>query len=96
MANRGMPLFFWRTASRRLTHSQLPVWGYIFALIIAVIFIVPSGMIQAITNQTIGLNVLSEFIIGYCLPGRPVAMMVFKSYCFFTVAQGNGFVTDLS
>lgn len=35
-------------------------------------------MIQATTNQKVGLNVITELIIGYALPGRPVAMMLFK------------------
>jgi hypothetical protein len=35
-------------------------------------------MIQAITNIAIGLNVFTEFIISYMLPGRPLAMMSFK------------------
>ena len=37
-------------------------------------------MIQAITNQQIGLNVIAELIIGYALPGRPLAMMMFKTW----------------
>ena len=37
-------------------------------------------MIQAITNQQIGLNVITELIVGYALPGRPVAMMIFKTF----------------
>jgi hypothetical protein len=37
-------------------------------------------MIQAITNQQVGLNVITELIIGYALPGRPVAMMMFKTW----------------
>ena len=36
-------------------------------------------MIQAITNQQIGLNVITELVIGYMLPGKPIAMMMFKS-----------------
>ena len=44
----------------------------------AFVYIIPIGMIQAITNQQIGLNVITELIIGYALPGRPVAMMMFK------------------
>lgn len=35
-------------------------------------------MIQAITNQQIGLNVITELIVGYALPGKPIAMMMFK------------------
>ena len=35
-------------------------------------------MVQAITNQQIGLNVITELIIGYMVPGHPIAMMQFK------------------
>ncbi|KAF9232532.1 OPT oligopeptide transporter protein-domain-containing protein [Melanogaster broomeanus] len=34
----------------------------------------PIGMIQAITMQQVGLNVITELIVGYALPGRPIAM----------------------
>jgi OPT family oligopeptide transporter len=64
-------------------------------LLIAVIYVVPAGIIQAITNQTIALNILAEFIIGYAVPGRPVANMIFKTYCFFTAYQANAFTVDL-
>jgi hypothetical protein len=46
-------------------------------------------MIQAITNQQVGLNVITELIIGYALPGRPVAMMMFKTWGYITMAQGE-------
>lgn len=47
-------------------------------VITAFVYIIPIGMIQAITNQQVGLNVITELIIGYALPGRPIAMMMFK------------------
>ena len=37
-------------------------------------------MIQAITNQQIGLNVITELVAGYILPGKPLAMMIFKTF----------------
>lgn len=46
-------------------------------------------MIQAITNQQVGLNVITELIIGYALPGRPIAMMLFKTWGYITMAQGK-------
>ena len=55
-------------------------------------YVIPIGMIQAITNQQVGLNVITELIIGYALPGRPIAMMMFKTWgymyahVFFTLA----------
>ena len=37
-------------------------------------------MIQAITNQQIGLNVITELVAGYAFPGKPLAMMIFKTF----------------
>jgi len=55
-------------------------WAMIVCLIIPIIWLVPIGIIFATTNIQIGLNVLTEFIVGYMTPGRPLAMMMFKSY----------------
>lgn len=52
-------------------------------------------MIQAITNQQVGLNVITELIIGYALPGRPVAMMMFKTWGYITMAQGKNLASVL-
>ena len=51
-------------------------------------------MIQAITNQQLGLNVLTELIIGYALPGKPIAMMMFKTWGYNTMAQALQFTSD--
>jgi OPT oligopeptide transporter protein len=55
---------------------------------------VPIGMIQAISNQQLGLNVITELIIGYMLPGRPFAMILFKTWGYTTMAQGLQFASD--
>ena len=52
-------------------------------------------MIQAITNQTVALQVLAELIVGYMLPGRPVAMMIFKTFSFISLTQAIAFLGDL-
>ncbi|KAJ7645880.1 small oligopeptide transporter [Mycena polygramma] len=69
--------------------TQMPVWAFVLALLIAFTYVIPIGMIQAITNQQVGLNVITELIIGYALPGRPVAMMMFKTWGYITMAQGK-------
>ncbi|EJD46182.1 oligopeptide transporter [Auricularia subglabra TFB-10046 SS5] len=74
--------------------SEMPIWAFILALVLAFTFAIPIGMIQAITNQQVGLNVITELIIGFALPGRPVAMMLFKTYGFTTVAQSLNFASD--
>ncbi|KAK8061347.1 hypothetical protein PG994_007713 [Apiospora phragmitis] len=60
--------------------TGFPAWAYVICMIIPIIWTVPIGIVQAISNIQIGLNVLTEFIIGYMLPGRPLAMMMFKNY----------------
>lgn len=60
--------------------TEVPIWGLLVAFTIAAFYIVPAGMIQAITNQQIGLNVITELVVGYVLPGKPLAMMIFKTF----------------
>ena len=50
---------------------------------------------MAITNQEVGLNVLTELIIGYVLPGRPIAMMLFKTWGSISMTQALEFTSDL-
>jgi hypothetical protein len=45
--------------------THLPWWAYIVCILIGVVMFVPIGMIQAITNQQPGLNVITEMIFGY-------------------------------
>lgn len=47
----------------------------------------PLGVVQGVTSINIGLNVISEMISGYALPGRPLAMMIFKTFGYITMAQ---------
>jgi len=74
--------------------TQMPVWAFVLALIIAFTYVIPIGMIQAITNQQVGLNVITELIIGYALPGRPIAMMMCKTWGYITMAQALTFASD--
>ncbi|CAO3658089.1 unnamed protein product [Umbelopsis ramanniana] len=73
----------------------LPWWGLILSVALAAIFILPIGIISAITNQTPGLNVITEFIIGFALPGHPIANVTFKTYGYISMVQGLTFVSDL-
>uniref|UniRef100_A0A0D3DG99 Oligopeptide transporter n=1 Tax=Brassica oleracea var. oleracea TaxID=109376 RepID=A0A0D3DG99_BRAOL len=67
---------------------QLPWWGLLLACAVAFTFTLPIGVIQATTNQQMGLNVIAELIIGYLYPGKPlanlVATMVSATVCFGT------------
>ncbi|GMH28834.1 hypothetical protein Nepgr_030677 [Nepenthes gracilis] len=74
---------------------QLPWWGVLLACGIAFIFTLPIGIITAITNQTPGLNIITEYIIGYIYPGYPVANMCFKVYGYISMTQAVTFLQDL-
>jgi len=67
-------------AASQAYETHLTWWALLFSIFIGAIFFVPIAMIYAITANAPGLNVITEFIIGYMQPGRPLAMMMFKSY----------------
>ncbi|KAJ4776593.1 oligopeptide transporter [Rhynchospora pubera] len=73
---------------------QLPWWGVLLACAIAIFFTLPIGIITATTNQAPGLNIITEYIMGYLYPGRPVANMCFKAYGYISVTQALTFLQD--
>jgi OPT family oligopeptide transporter len=75
--------------------TQLPIWALFVALCLAALLAIPIGMLQAITNQSIALQVMHEMLAGYMLPGRPVANMVFKCVAYIGTNQAVGFAGDL-
>ncbi|KAI8541135.1 hypothetical protein RHMOL_Rhmol08G0038900 [Rhododendron molle] len=52
------------------------------------------GSYSISNKQTPGLNVITEYIIGYIYPGYPVANMCFKVYGYISVKQGIAFLQD--
>ncbi|ESR54117.1 hypothetical protein CICLE_v10023765mg, partial [Citrus x clementina] len=74
---------------------QLPYWGILLACLLALIFILPVGVLQATTGQTLSLNVISELLIGYIYPGRPIANMVFKLYGLNIQSYALEFISEL-
>lgn len=73
---------------------QLPWWGLILACVLAAGFTLPIGVITATTNQTPGLNIITEYIMGYILPGYPLANVCFKVYGYMSMAQAVAFLSD--
>ena len=76
-------------------HTELPVWAFLLAIVFAIIFVLPFGIVQAITNQSLDLSVMAELIMGYMLPGHPVATMVFRTVAGETAEQAIAFSSDL-
>ncbi|KAH9955913.1 OPT oligopeptide transporter protein-domain-containing protein [Russula dissimulans] len=79
----------------KVCHIGLPVWAIVVSVIYAILAILPIGIIQAISNQSILPNVLEEIIFGYVMPGRPLAMMAFGMMCLGTISQATTYSSDL-
>lgn len=75
--------------------TELSWWAFFISLIIAIVWFVPLGIVKAATNVDIGLNVITEFVVGYIQPGKPMAMMLFKTYGYITMLQGLYFCQDM-
>ncbi|KAF9179236.1 hypothetical protein BGZ51_007042 [Haplosporangium sp. Z 767] len=55
-------------------------WVLILAFVIAFGLVLPLGLLQAITNQQPTLYAITEYIMGYLLPGRIIPHAMFKTY----------------
>ncbi|CAI9291744.1 unnamed protein product [Lactuca saligna] len=73
---------------------QMPYWGLIFAAFIAFSFTLPISIITATTNQTPGLNIITEYAMGLIYPGKPIANVCFKTYGYMSMTQAISFLSD--
>lgn len=75
--------------------TDFPVWAFVISLILGGIFMLPVGIVTAISNVEVGLNIITEFIIGYMHPGSATGMMMFKVFGYMAVYQGLSFTADM-
>ena len=73
----------------------LPWYGLLLALSITALLFIPVGIVMALTNQHSSLYLICQLTCGIVFPGRPVANMVFVTYCYISSAQGVKFSSDL-
>lgn len=74
--------------------TETPVWGILMALGIGGIFLVPIGLLFSTSNGLLGLNVLTELITGYALPGKGIALMIIKAIGLNSNQQALLFAQD--
>ncbi|KAG0361744.1 hypothetical protein BG005_007450 [Podila minutissima] len=75
--------------------TQLPWWGLLLALALGFVLTLPIGVMNAVTGYGPGLNVITELVIGYILPGKPIANMTFKCYGYMAMYMCNALMSDL-
>ena len=91
----GVVMMILLFATVEIYPTGLPIWGVCVSFFIAAGMSIPVGIIQAITNQQVSLGVMSELVAGYLLPGKPVAVMIFKCVSFIGTNQAVGFAGDM-
>lgn len=45
-------------------------------------------------KQRLALNIITEYIVGYLYPGRPIANICFKAYGHISMSQAIVFLQD--
>ncbi|KAF9191134.1 hypothetical protein BGZ51_007715 [Haplosporangium sp. Z 767] len=78
-----------------VVYGYMPWWAVLLAMGIAIFFVLPVGVVQAVTNQQPGLNIVTEYVIGYLLPGHPITNVTFKTYGYIVNVQALTFTADL-
>lgn len=67
----------------------------IYGMLMCAVFVIPIGIIYAMTGTQVTLNVLAEFIGGCFTNGNAVGMCFFKTYGYLTCAQALNLAQDL-
>ncbi|KAK3175805.1 oligopeptide transporter 6 [Lecanicillium sp. MT-2017a] len=76
------------------TELATPVWSIFFVIGLNLAFLIPMSYLYAISGTTEGLNVVTELIVGYALPGHPEALMFVKAYGYNINGQTDNYVGD--
>lgn len=66
-----------------------------YGIILCAIFVIPVGIIFAMTGVEVSLNVLAEFIGGSFVEGNALSMCFFKTYGYITCSHALHFSNDL-
>ena len=56
--------------------TDMPVWALALSVVVPAVYLIPCGLIFAVTAQMTTINLLAEVIPGVLLNGRPLANMV--------------------
>ncbi|KAJ2031948.1 hypothetical protein GGI01_000564 [Coemansia sp. RSA 376] len=76
-------------------HVGVPWWGYILSFAIAIVLIIPVGIIQAVSNRQPGLSLVAELLSGIVLQGIPTGYSILKLYGHGSLAQALSYAQDM-
>lgn len=78
----------------KLYPAETPVWTIFFVIGLNFVFLIPITAIYSRTGFSFALNVLTELIIGYALPGNGLALMLTKALGVNTDYQAENYITN--
>ncbi|RLM92078.1 oligopeptide transporter 4-like [Panicum miliaceum] len=78
----------------RLMSKYQDALGWWFHSLLALSAAVSLVLCTVLKKETPGLNVLSEYVIGLILPGKPIANVCFKVYGYMSMSQAVSFLAD--
>ncbi|KAJ7970941.1 Oligopeptide transporter [Quillaja saponaria] len=73
---------------------QLPYWGILVAILVPLVLLLPMGAIIATTGMNLSITLISEMIMGYLSPGKPIANLAFVAYSGSTKIHALSFLTE--
>jgi OPT family small oligopeptide transporter len=71
-----------------------PVWSVFFVIGLNLVFLIPMSYLYALSGTTEGLNVVTELVVGYALPGHPEALMFVKAFGYNINGQADNYISD--
>ncbi|XHF97797.1 hypothetical protein AWENTII_001375 [Aspergillus wentii] len=75
--------------------TGLPWYGFILAIALNIVLLVPTGIMMAICNIQLSTAVISAVIAGYIWPGKMMNNVVFKIFTLVSSSQGLGYIRDM-
>lgn len=74
--------------------AQTPVWSIFFAVGINFLFLIPITAIHSRTGFGFSLNVLTQLVIGYAIPGNGLALNFVKAIGLNTGLEAENYISN--
>ena len=74
--------------------TKLPIWALGLAILVPAAYMLPFGFIFAMSGLPAAVNLVSEILASWLLPGKPLPVMMFKTVSQQTLTFGLLFSQD--
>lgn len=75
--------------------TNTPVWTIFFGIGLTAAFMIPCGILIAVTNTSVQINVLFELVIGLTIPGNGNALMISKTFATNFNVEADTYIANL-